>query len=178
MTWTILQKRILPAGVLLVAVLVGCPSAQTLPGPAPSSTNDFQGEAPAMYARLRAKARQTIPNLPDDTLIIGVLQDPRGRNGFMYVPSELHFPQRSSLSVAWVSWDGSFTLTLRPGSQWPFKGPQAAIVSTPGNPHSAIRTLDPQVIIAPARYHFTVELTVPSSTTPLSDPDCPPIIID
>lgn len=160
---------------LLVTMLLACATSQPQPGAQLAGANDFD----AAVSPLHQKARQ-ITSLPD-VIIIGFLpNNAPTKNNLTYIPSEMHVI--GGTKVAWISWQGPFTLTydINSPDPWPFKEPFGDI--TPSNtspPYWTFRTTTKAAAaIAPATrraYHFKVEVKDGSNT--YKDPDCPPIII-
>jgi hypothetical protein len=170
--------------VASLAMLLACAGQKASTQNAMSTP--FANEIGVARRTLQGNAKQAIPQLPDDTIIIGFLQTrPFAPDNLTYVPSELRIvfqpppPPSSPIAVAWISWEAPFTLSLTAGTPWPFtesrpQPPRKDIESSTGQaPYWAIMHVDPN---APRRrYHFAVQLVgIPGG----DDPDCPPIIIN
>ena len=167
-------------GILLAAALAAC--SPTLAG-----RTLFQREGGAIQTSLRQDAKRQVPSIADDQMAVGVINDPRGKRNLTYGPGILHV-QRGR-KVSWVSWDGSFTMALKPRldgrrQRWPFQEPENTTLTSAGKPELQSLTLTVAPDAAPETYSFQVRLMVADPGKPaeiletINDENCPSIIID
>jgi len=164
------------AGVLSAAALTACPS--------PSGTL-FQRGGSVFQTSLRQDAKRLMPGIADDQMALGVIDDGRGKRNLTYVPAILHVRQGSK--VSWVSWDGAFTLFLKPRldgrrQKWPFQEPENTRLTSTGKPELQSVTLTVARDAPADTYSFQTTLMVADAEgrpgEVIKDENCPSIIID
>lgn len=176
------SKRAIEAfrcSALVVAAAVlgwGCPPQVQLK----ADSNAFQRSYKGMRTALSAQTGSSGVQIDDNAIVLGAVSTANGSTpNLTRMPSEMHVTQGNTPALTWVCWDcKSFKLTFKPDPNVPNQqspldtDPIQGVAATP--PATATATVKGS---APkGRYKFQIDAVL-NDGTPVSDPDCPPIII-